>query len=254
MTSVTGPVTIRSILEALDEWAPFASAESWDNVGLLVGTAQACVQRVMTSLDVTPAVVEQAAAFGAQLLISHHPVLFRPISRLLPDHPVYLLARQGIAAIAAHTNLDSADGGVNDGLAALLGLSDVRKGKDGLCRIGSLEQPLSPARFVELAAHSLGVPAGGIQWQDGGKDIQTVGVCSGAGGDYLEELAASSDAVVTGELHYHEWPLTTSVTIVAAGHYYTEIHAARLLAQRLREAFPMLSIEAAREDCPYRTV
>lgn len=244
--------TVGKIIEKLNRWAPFESAEKWDNVGLLVGGAGTPVTRVLTSLDVTPSVIEQAVHSGAELIVSHHPVIFKPLKTLNPDDIPYRLARLGIAAVGLHTNLDKAEGGVNDVLAKFLGLEELSTAGDGLCRIGKLAKKKEPAEFAAYVGDRLQVPKGGVQWSGGKHSVQTVGVCSGAGGDYLLSLLPLADAFVTGELHYHEWPLTADKTVVAAGHFYTEVQAAGALAAYLSDAFPELEVKTAKEQCPYR--
>lgn len=246
-------VTVGEVAAYINQWAPFASAEEWDNVGLLVGSALQPVSGILTALDVTPAVVKQAAACGASLIVSHHPVIFRRLSALDGEGAAYAAARHGMAAIAAHTNLDKAPGGVNDLLAARLGLENVMPAPDGLCRAGTLPSPLSPAAFARYAAGALALPAGILRWADGGRDVYRVAVCGGAGGDCLPSLPPDTDAFVTGELHYHEWPPHPALTLAAAGHFYTEAGIAGRLAERLAAAFPSLPVRAADESCPYRT-
>ncbi len=240
--------TVGDILAWLSEAAPPALAEEWDNVGLLVGDPDAPVDGVLVSLDPSPAAIAQAAAAGAQLLISHHPVIFGGKKRLLADDPAYLLARAGIAAVAAHTNLDAAPGGVNDALAARLALNDVRTAPDGISRLGGLGAPLPPAAFAAYVMDRLEAPA--VQWQAGERPVETVALCSGAGEDFMAPLLEQADAFVTGELKYHDWP-ASGATVVAAGHFHTEIWMAEALAARLREAFPALRVETAKERCPY---
>lgn len=116
---------VRDILDFLQMWAPLRLAESWDNVGLLAGDGNASVQKALVALDITPAVCAEAAAVGAQLVVSHHPVIFHPLSAVRADGvsaPVWQLARHGLSAICMHTNLDIAEGGVNDALLQVLGL------------------------------------------------------------------------------------------------------------------------------------
>lgn len=117
--------TVGAIFSCLQEWAPLRLAESWDNVGLLAGDAGAPVRKALVTLDITCAVCEEAASTGAELIVSHHPVIFRPLPSLRAEGvsaPVWRLARHGLSAICMHTNLDIAEGGVNDALLAVLGL------------------------------------------------------------------------------------------------------------------------------------
>ena len=122
---------VKEILDFLGEKAPFDTCEEWDNVGLLVGSGYLPATRVLVALDVTDGAVEAAKAIGADLIVTHHPVIFRPISRLSADSMPYRLAAAGISVISAHTNLDKAVEGVNDTLAARLGLTDIEIAADG---------------------------------------------------------------------------------------------------------------------------
>ena len=120
--------SISNIYDYIDSFAPFQSAMSFDNAGLLVGDSKAEVKTAVLSLDITPAVVREAVKLGAQLIVSHHPVIFDPLKSISTDSAPYLLAQHGIAAICAHTNLDMAVGGVNSCLAECLELQNVRMG------------------------------------------------------------------------------------------------------------------------------
>ena len=175
---------VGDIYNALDAFCPFDVHEQWDNVGLLVGESSAQVTRAAVVLDITPDAVERAHEAGAQLIISHHPVIFHPIKNLGAHDPVYLLAKYGMSAICAHTNLDCADGGVNDVLAQCLGLENVRKipspnAGTMLLRAGELREELSPKQFAELVSQRLCCH---VRYCDGGRSIKRVALCGGAGG------------------------------------------------------------------------
>ena len=167
---------VGDIYNALDAFCPFDVHEQWDNVGLLVGESSAQVTRAAVVLDITPDAVERAHEAGAQLIISHHPVIFHPIKNLGAHDPVYLLAKYGMNAICAHTNLDCADGGVNDVLAQCLGLENVRKipspnAGTMLLRAGELKEALSPKQFAELVSQRLCCH---VRYCDGGRSIKRV--------------------------------------------------------------------------------
>ena len=117
---------INDIVAYTQSIAPYESAESWDNVGLLAGSPDEEVSRVLLALDITADVIEEALEKGASMIISHHPVIFEPLRALSPDEPAYLLAKYGIAALCLHTNLDRAEQGVNTALGAALGLNNTR--------------------------------------------------------------------------------------------------------------------------------
>ncbi len=243
-------MTIRDLMEFMDTFAPSALAAEWDNVGLLVGDPDAALSRVVVSLDITEEAIAFARAQGAELILAHHPLIFSPVRRMLAPSPLYQLASSGIAAFAAHTNLDAAEGGVNDALAAVLGLRDVTAAFDGIGRVGVLAEPLSPAAFAALVKERLGTS---VQWRAGKGEIRTVALVSGGGGDYACE--AKADAFVTGEMKHHEWlALPAPLTAVVAGHYATENVVVEPLCARLREAFPALSVLAFHGTAPYQTI
>ena len=227
----------------LDELAPFRTQEKWDNSGLLAGDPDTEVTKVLLVLDITPEAVEEAARLGAQLIISHHPVIFHPLKALEPGTAPTLLARRGIAAICSHTCLDKAL--VNDCLAAALGLEEVlpfAAGEDGIPmgRIGTLPRPASPAEFAAAAAERLGAP---VRYNRGGRTIRRVAVLggAGAGGDLIGEAAATgADALVTGEAKHHEYldAARLGITLFDGTHYATERVVLAPLAERLSAAFP----------------
>ena len=145
--------TVGEIFSAVDAIAPFASAMDFDNSGLLVGSAGQPVDCALLALDITPAVIEEAVATGAQLIISHHPVIFHPLRSLNADSPVYRLAQNGLAAICAHTNLDLAPvHGVNTALAAALGFekfSTIREDPEQLLLVCELPEPERGTEFLQ---------------------------------------------------------------------------------------------------------
>ena len=247
-------MTVGQVLAFLQSRAPFETAEGYDNVGLLVGSPDRAVDGILVTLDITPAAVREAARIGAGLIVSHHPVIFSPLRTLDADSVPALLIQGGIAAICAHTNLDRAAGGVNDCLAAALGLADVRTASDGLTRFGRLPKALSPRDFAAWVGKKLGTA---VRMRTGTGMISNVAVCSGAGGDFLLPILEEGGAVaaVTGELKHHEWlALPAGVTMVEAGHYHTEICMVNGVAAWLREGFPEAEITAFEDTPPYETV
>lgn len=247
-------MTVGEVYAFLQHRAPFETAEAYDNAGLLVGSAEMPADRILVTLDITPAAVRAAAERDAGLIVSHHPVIFHPLRRLSADSVPFLLASNRIAAICAHTNLDRAAGGVNDLLATALGLSGVQSAPDGICRIGTLPRPMSPEDFAAYVGGRLGTP---VRMREGDTLLERVAVCGGAGGDFLISLLqeGGAGAAVTGELKHHEWlALPSGVTVVEAGHYHTEICMAEGMARWLREAFPSAEVTVFPGEPPYRTV
>lgn len=247
-------MTVGEVYAFLQNRAPFETAEAYDNAGLLVGSAEMPADRILVTLDITPAAVRAAEERDAGLIVSHHPVIFHPLRRLSADSVPFLLASNRIAAICAHTNLDRAAGGVNDLLATALGLSGVQSAPDGICRIGTLPRPMSPEDFAAYVGGRLGTP---VRMREGDTLLERVAVCGGAGGDFLIPLLqeGGAGAAVTGELKHHEWlALPSGVTVVEAGHYHSEICMAEGMARWLREAFPSAEVTVFPGEPPYRTV
>lgn len=248
--------TVREIHEFLRTRAPEETAEEWDNVGLLVGDPERAVTAGIVCLDITPAAIREAEKSGAELLVSHHPVIFRPL-RALPSGGVpYELAVRRLSAICAHTNLDKATGGVNDTLAARLGLSDIRTAPDGLCRIGQLEQPIDAAEFAAHVAERLGTA---VRFSESGRMVRRVAVCGGSGGDCLLQLSQREvivDAMVTGECRHHEWleAAERGIMMLEAGHYVTEVPVVDTLTSWLSGQFPDIRWNSFWDQSPYRTV
>lgn len=238
-------VTAGDIYHYIDGFAPFDSAMSFDNPGLLVGSFSAPVETTVLSLDITPAVVREAAQLGAQLIISHHPVIFNPLKRLDSESVPYLLAKHGITAICAHTNLDMAPGGVNSCLAERLELCNVRAlieyEASGLpeALMGETARPYSPREFAEFVKSAL--CCDGLRYIDGGREITRVGLCSGGGADLVYSAEqAGCQAFVTGESKHNILldAENMGVTLVDAGHFYTEDVVILPLLNRLSRQFP----------------
>lgn len=238
---------LQQICRFMEQWAPPALAEEWDNPGLLVD-AGSLVRRVLVTLDITPAVVEEAHRLGCQLVVSHHPVIFKPVRRLQSADAAFLLARYGISALCAHTNLDAAEGGVNDVLAGLLELEDVQL-LEGLGRVGDRDS-ISPAQLAEQVGKLLNTP---VLLADAGLPITRVAVVGGSGGEFFEAAArAGAQCLVTGEASHHHGldALEQGVSVIVAGHFATEWPIVPEMARRLRQAFGELEVLVSGSNRP----
>ncbi len=222
--------TVTHIYDAIDRLAPFWLTMDFDNTGILVGDRNREIACALLALDCTPAVVEQARQLGAQLIITHHPVIFHPLKRVNEDAVVYQLIRSDIAVISAHTNLDIAQGGVNDALVNAIGLRDCRglellNEQTGawLGRIGTLPEPLSPESFAAHVKSCLN--AASVKFAATPRAIHTVALCSGSGADCLDAaISAGADALLTSEVKQHEYlaAAAAGISIFDAGHFDTE--------------------------------
>ena len=241
---------LRDLMAFMQTTAPKELAEEWDNVGLLFGDPATEIDTVVVALDATRDAIAYAKEQGAQVIVSHHPLLFSPVRAIQAPSALYALASNNIACFAAHTNLDAAPGGVNDALAAALGLQQVQEAFGGIGRVGELAEDMTPTAFAEHVKTSLGV---NVQVKAGTEMIRTVALVGGAGGDFAADCAA--DAYVTGEIKHHEWlDIPSAMTVVAAGHYATEVVVVPSLAKRLQEAFPTLRVLAYEGCAPYSIV
>ena len=250
--------SVHDIEQALYELAPRELAAEWDNVGLLAGRRDREVHKVLVSLDVTAAVVEEARQWGAELIAAHHPVIFHPVKRVTDQDPageiLLRLAEHGIAAVCMHTNLDAAQGGVNDALAAALQLEEAAplEGGGGIARTGRLPRPVSVPDFLFAVQEALG--AGGLRCTDGAKPISRVAVGGGACGEFLWAAAAAGcDAFVTADVKYNQFldAAALGLTLVDAGHFPTEDVVCPVLARYLSERFPELTV---RKSASHREV
>lgn len=233
------------VFRFIDGFAPFDSAMGFDNPGLLVGSGREEVKKALLSLDITPEVVREAVSLGAGLIVSHHPVIFEPLKAVRPGTAVSLLVQNGIAAVCAHTNLDMAEGGVNDCLARRLGLKNVRPLKEyensGLPEAlqGETEREYAPREFAEFVKRALGCD--GLRYTDGGRPVTRVGLCGGGGAGLLYDAAgAGCQAYVTGESKHNILidAENLGVTFVDAGHFYTENVVILPLCEKLKARFP----------------
>ena len=238
------PVTVQEILRELKAFAPTELACNWDNVGLLVDAGRP-VSRVLTALDITADVVREAAAQSCELIVSHHPVIFDPLKRIAADDVPALLLQNGISAICMHTNLDAAPGGVNDALAAALGLEDPGPLGDpeGLCRMGTLASPMPLQEFAKHVCRAL--QANGVRYAGDSGPVRKVAVGGGACGDYEDAaIAAGCDVFVTSDLSYHQFldAAGKGIRLIDAGHFPTENPVCTVLAEYLRGRFPGLTV------------
>ncbi len=235
---------VQDFYQALDMLAPFSNAESYDNAGLLVGDGRTEVHTCAVSLDLTEDTVRYAQQQGADLVVSHHPVIFHPIKSVLEGSVVYRLARSGMSAICAHTNLDLAWGGTNDVLCERLELSGMEQltGEQGeaFCgRIGRLSRPMEPGEFAAYVSRKLGGAV--VRFSDGGKEIRTVGLCTGHGASFAREVfCRGADAFVTSEVKHDQMidARAMGLTLVDAGHMETEDPVVDKLVSYLEETFP----------------
>jgi dinuclear metal center YbgI/SA1388 family protein len=241
---------IRELLQILDSFAPVALAENWDNVGLLVGSPDNSVSSVLIALDPTTTLIDEAISLSADTIITHHPVIFKPLSAIDTSNPAGRLLQKALGhninIIGAHTNLDSAVDGVNDilgnglGLANLVPLVPAENDPDkatGLGRIGSYSKPVSRKDFLTRLFHLLDVESLNIAGTLP-DNITTVAVCGGSGSDFAA-LAhqRGADVYLSAEIKHSTaiWAREAGFAIIDGSHYATEKPATFYLAKKLEK-------------------
>ena len=241
-------LSCQTIMNALERLAPRRLAEDWDNPGLLVGSCAQKVSRILVALDVDDAVTQEAIDRRADMIVAHHPAIFRGMKQLRTDLPLgrrlAVLLTHNIAVAAAHTNLDITHGGVNDVLAERLGLEKlsafvITHQEDGvtesLGRVGSLPTPLSIEDFARAVKERLDVSHVRLA-AAAARPVRRVAVCGGAGADFIDDAVRRGvDVYVTGDVKYHEAQraVEQGMHIIDAGHFGTEAPVLPVLVEQL---------------------
>lgn len=246
---------IAEICEVLHHFAPLELAAAWDNPGLLLGDAGAECCGVMTALDLSADVIEQAQAKGCNLILTHHPFIFHGQKQVLPGcyegGMITALIKADMAAIACHTNWDNAPGGINWALAEALGLVNVvpiiepGAGEDILLLAGDFPQALSAQNLLKTAAQALGLPVIRASGLCADKTYRRLAVCGGAGMDlWPRAQAAGCDAFLSSDPRHHEGlqAAAAGFAVLDGTHFATEIIGIRRLARLLRQQMPGLAV------------
>lgn len=239
--------TVQDILNIIDSIAPAHLAETWDNVGLMIGNATARVTAILLGLDPTTALLDEARQLNANLVITHHPVIFHPLKSVRLDQPdgkfIDLALRNQMSVISSHTNFDSTPGGTSDILAQLLGLQNIQPLAPhacgdpgcGLGRVGDFVDPLNADEFLDRLRAACTPP-----WLLGAgtapRRISRVAVCGGSCSELADEaLRAGAQVLVTAEVKHHNARRAeeTGLWLIDAGHFATEIPGMHYLARQL---------------------
>jgi dinuclear metal center YbgI/SA1388 family protein len=257
---------VKDVVSFLRELAPVDLAEDWDNVGLLVGAGVDDVSSVLTCLTLTPDVAAEAIERGVQLVVTHHPVLFRGVQQITDATSEGLmlldLIRAGVCVYSPHTSYDSASEGVNRQLADALQLTEIRplrpsvpatgeadtnESSAGAGRFGDLLSPIPLSEFVDHVKAALGIEHTWLVG-DTAASVRRVGIACGAAAEFMHDAAdAGCEVLLTGEARFHACleARTLGIALVLPGHYATERPAMENLADTLREQFAELTVQAS---------
>ena len=253
--------SVKEISDFFEETVPSYMKLDFDNVGLLLGFCDAEVHTVLTALDITDWVIDEAVSIGAELIVSHHPLLFDAVKRITDDDPkgrkLIRLIRGGISAICLHTNLDTAAGGVNDCLLEALGARSAgvldahgahADGTPyGISRLGELPAPLELEEFLVRTKQRLNCK--GLRYVDGRKRVHHIACCGGAGGsDMWKAIQAGCDTYVTADLKYDHFlsAKELGLNLIDADHFCTENVVVPHIRQLLTSRFPELDVRISK--------
>ena len=266
---------VKDITNAIERIAPLQLQEDYDNAGFQVGDPETEVTRVLSCLDITEEVVDKAIKTGYQLIVAHHPLIFRPIKKITPNdyisRTIMKAIKSNITLYAAHTNLDNAYGGVNYRIAEKLSLNDVEilsplpssrlynvenSEKCGSGVIGTLERPLTIEEFIgkvretfhceclRTNAATAETSTATFHYLNQNKLIARVALCGGSGAEFISDAEQKgADAYLTGEIGYHRFFGHDNILLVEAGHFETEKYTRDLLKEIIEKSFPEVEVE-----------
>jgi dinuclear metal center YbgI/SA1388 family protein len=251
-----GGTPLFRIVEIADRLFPFEEAESWDNCGLQIGDPARLIRSVAFSLDPTPQTVRFASSHSCDLLVTHHPLFIEPIQRIstesLTGRTILEAARLGVDILSLHTNLDAAPGGLNDHLAARLGLLEVSVPYPARCaRIGNLPTSLRVSALGRKVAADFEIEHVRVI-ADEDRDVKRIFCASGSGMDYLDEARRhEADLILTGDVRYHaaRQAIEMGIPVIDAGHYGLEKTAVGLLGASFRNEFRIMGLAIDCIEC-----
>lgn len=260
--------TVAQIAQAIEMFAPLHLQESYDNCGLQMGSRNAVVANVLVCLSLTEEILEEAISRDCQMIVTHHPLLFKGLKSITGASPTEKMAikaiRKGISIYSAHTNLDSAKGGVSTIMAKSIGMERIRPliassddAETGLGIIGYMPRPVPAREFLRLVKNAFKVKALRYSSQSPAIVINKVALCGGSGASFINDaINQGADAYISGDIKYHDFDsFGSSVLLIDTGHYESEIGARNLLATIIKESFPNINVVISEtEHNPIETI
>ena len=248
-------LTVKDVYDFIDGIAPFSKQCGWDNSGLIIGNKSCEITKIMTALDITIDVANEAVEKGAELIVTHHPIIFRAVKKIDTLTPMGILLSAGISVISAHTSFDSAKGGMNKVLCDKIGLTpeeNLPLAVDDAAEIGNvcnLIKPMQAKELAELLKSRLGCKT--VRYSDCGGEINRVGVCSGSGAEYfVQAKELGCQALITGDVKHHDFidAYNCGVSLFDAGHFYTERLFSGFFEEKLSRHFSEAEVFASRTE------
>ncbi len=242
---------VKEIISAIEEFAPLSIQEGWDNSGLCVGSPEDEVTSVLLALDCTPELVDEAVSCGADMIVTHHPLIFKGLKKISVEdqvgEAVVKAIRAGISIYAAHTSADKVLAGVSGAMAARLGLKNVRildeDGEGtGLGTIGDFDSPMTAEEAVNFVKERFSLKAMRTSRPVEGL-VSRVAMCGGSGGSLISAAkAAGADLYISGDISYHNFFTEKDFMIMDIGHYESEIEIVDILFSLIKKKFPTFAV------------
>ena len=242
---------VKDVVKVIEDFAPLSLQEGWDNSGLCIGSPDSPVSSVLFGLDCTPELVDEAVACGADMIVTHHPLIFSGLKKISPDNPVgeavIKAIRAGISIYAAHTSADKVIAGVSGAMAARLGLVNVSILDEdgdgtGLGVVGDLPQPLTAQEAVALIKEKFSLKAMRTSRPLDGR-ISRVAMCGGSGGSLIgAAIKSGAQLYISGDISYHNFFTKEGFMIMDIGHYESEIEIVDILFSLIKKNFPTFAV------------
>ena len=242
---------VRDIIKVIEDFAPLSVQESWDNSGLCVGSPEDEVNGVLIALDCTPELVDEAVACGADLIVTHHPLIFSGLKKISPEtqvgRAVIKAVKAGVSIYAAHTSADKVLSGVSGDMARKLGLEDVeilqKDGEDiGLGVVGNLPHPMKSEDVVRFVKERFGLKVAKVS-RPLDEPVSRVAMCGGSGGSLIGEARRSgAQLYISGDISYHNFFAEDGFMIMDIGHYESEIGIVDILFSLIKKNFPTFAV------------
>ena len=245
--------TVNDVYEFINKIAPFNTAEEWDNSGFLIGDGSKKVNKIILALDITSEIVDKAIEIDANLIVTHHPVIFKPVREIKNNSFIYKIIKHDIAVISAHTNYDKAVDGVNDILCNALEFVDFQKVPNSFLNVGILNKEYTTSEFAQYLKQRL---SGVVRYNNINKNIKNVAVCSGSGSDFLNDAKLlNCDALLTGDGSHHDFidASEMDICLFCAGHFETENLAMKPLCEKIKD-YMKIECVMAEQTTPVVTI
>ena len=242
---------VKDVTKVIEEFAPLAIQEKWDNSGLCIGSPDAPVSSVLLGLDCTPELVDEAIECGADMIVTHHPLIFSGLKKISPEdmvgEAVIKAIKAGISIYAAHTNADKVIAGVSGAMAAKLALQNVEILSEdgegtGLGVVGDLPEPMTAQQMVAFVKERFGLQAMRTSKLIDG-EIKKVALCGGSGGSLISAAkAAGAQLYLSGDISYHNFFTPEGFMLMDIGHYESEIEIVDILFSLVKKNFPTFAV------------